>query len=232
MGKNSFLVVGLTCAVFLFFPLIWNDEASTKQHLRSLGDSTLGFTVHKSLMLPAAHIGLIASTLPLIFDIFCDAAVVTLSKSKRQSSIGGLVSIEFRTRLLFMMLNIVPSSVYLHMRFRGGTLILPLYYAAVNQLTIVVILSCSLFVLNSRRIVPSIVLLLEQSSFSVVCVLKIFNLLFPRRERLMSIATALAVVGYVCFAMHMVCWLVSIRRRFLESTFKMDKDEEVLFIFL
>jgi hypothetical protein len=231
IGTNSFLIVGLTCIVFLFLPLIWHDEASTKQHIRSLGDSTLGSTVQKSTMLPVAHGCLIASTLPLIFDVLYDVATAILLKPKRQANDGGLESLEFRARLLFMMMNIMPSSVYLHMRLRGGTRVLPFYYAATNQLTVIVTVSCLLFLLNSRKTVPSIVLFLEQTTFSVACVLKMFNLLFPSRVRLMSIATALVVIAYVCFAIHMALWLISLRRRYQERSFNLDNVELVCLIY-
>jgi hypothetical protein len=86
--------------------------------------------------------------------------------------------------------------------------------------------------MNSRQIVPSTVLLLEQTTFSMACVLKMFNLLFPRHEELISVATAFVVVGNVCLAMHIALWIKSLRRRYLKGAFEMDNVELVCVIYL
>jgi hypothetical protein len=131
-----------------------------------------------------------------------------------------------------MMINMVPSSVYLYMRLRGGTRALPFYYAASNELTIIVTLSCILLLMNSRQIVPSTVLLIEPTNFSMACVLKMFNMLFPRHEQLISAATGFVIVGNVCLAIHIALWIKSLRRRFLKGAFEMDNVELACFIYL
>jgi hypothetical protein len=231
IDHSGFLSMGLVCVIFLFLPLIWHDKALTKRHLLSLGDSKLGLAVQKSTMLPVAHICLIASSLPLIFDIVCDVAVGMFQSTKLCKFIGSSGSPEFTARLWFVMMNVIPSSVYLHMRLRGGSAILPFYYAAANQLTVVVTMSCFLLLLNSRRIAPSIVMFTEQATYSIACVLKMFILLFPSHHRLMPIATALVVVACVCFAVHMALWLVSLRRRYLKDAFKMDTIEILCLVY-
>jgi hypothetical protein len=48
---------------------------------------------------------------------------------------------------------------------------------------------------------------------------------------LMSIATALVVVGYVCVAFHISLRINTLRRRYLEGAFKMDNDEILCLIY-
>jgi len=221
------LMMALTMG-WMFALIFYMDD-----RLDSLETATLGKTLKDSQVLMMFHCVLLGSAIPMLLDAFLDFVSLRL----RKDVIDEATIVQFRTRALLLVFNLVATVVYGSIRLFGNDaalLRLPFLYAVSNHTATLALLTTIMLPLMSLRIIPHTMLLGALIPQCLAAPLELIHLLSPSHKKNLQIAEMMLLLSFLIFMACFAVWLWDVWRRYRvtrgKSTFKMETTEFICII--